>query len=374
MGALIVDYVPTIAISVAAGAAAIIALFPRLADERDAIALLLLLSVAAPTWFGHGGRALFAMMTLAFIGVASSMLLGGALSAHPTGQEHASGLAHSPPLAIVLAFPVAMALATGTDAPSSAIAQLGQLDDAGRRQFGRVTLWLTLGIVGCLTLGLTALTVRLGIGIPRPDSTQIADLARVIAPGPLFAAFQVTTSLLLLAAASSSFQAGPGLLRALARRRLPEGRSVGILAGWLGATNRHHTPYWGVVVYTIMSAVVVVAAGAQDQVLVLYYAVAVFLAFLSGLVAMARYSLADRSWSYLAVNVAGAIAVTFTIMVNLARVYPLVSLVAALAVGALLYILWARAGRPRGIAGALAEAEAPASSGEAASTTDARSA
>jgi hypothetical protein len=376
MGALIVDYVLTIAISVAAGAAAIIALFPGLAGERDVIALLLLLLVAGPTWFGHGGRTLFSLMTLAFVGVASAMLVGGALTAHPIGQEQAGGLAHSAPLAIVLAFPVAMALATGTEAPSSAIAQLGQLDNAGRRRFGRVTLWLTLGIVGCLTLGLTALAVRLGIGIPRPDSTQIADLARATAPGPVFAAFQATTSLLLLAAASSSFQAGPGLLRALARRRLPQGRTVGVLAGWLGTTNRHHTPYWGVVLYTVMSAAVVVAAGARDRVLVLYYAVAVFLAFLAGLVAMARYSLSDRTWAYLAVNVAGAIAVTFTIVVNLARVYPLVSLVAALAVGAALFGLWVRAGRPRGIAGALAEAESetPAPTSEPAPAADVRTA
>ena len=373
MGALIVDYVLTIAISVAAGAAAIIALFPQLAGGRDVIALALLLLVAGPTWFGHGGRALFCTMTLAFVAVAVAMLLGGSLTAHPVKLGQATSLAHPAPLGILLAFPVAMALATGTEAPSSAIAQLGQLDDPGRRRFGRITLWLTLGIVGCLTLGLTALAVRLGIGIPPMDSTQIAELARATAPGPLFAAFQVTTSLLLLAAASSSFQAGPGLLRALARRRLPEGRSVGVLAGWLGRTNRHHTPYWGVVVYTVLSGFVVVAAGARDQVLVLYYAVAVFLAFLAGLVAMARYSLADRSWGFLTVNAAGALAVTFTIVLNLARVYPVASLLAALAVGATLYGLWVRAGRPRGIAGALAEAEAQSESAEA-GEVDARTA
>jgi amino acid transporter len=57
MGALIVDYVLTISISVAAGASAIIAFLPTLASDRDLLALLLLLLVAAPTWFGHGGRA-----------------------------------------------------------------------------------------------------------------------------------------------------------------------------------------------------------------------------------------------------------------------------------------------------------------------------
>ncbi|MDQ6901126.1 MAG: hypothetical protein M3072_16795 [Candidatus Dormibacteraeota bacterium] len=152
---------------------------------------------------------------------------------------------------------------------------------------------------------------------------------RTAAATPIFAAFQATTALLLLAAASSSFQAGPALLRALARRRLASGRVVGVLASWLRITNRHHTPYWGVVLYAAMSGAVVVAPGAQDQVLVLYYAVAVFVAFLAGLVGMARYSVADRSWSLLTVNLAGAGVVVLTLGVNLSRVYPLASLVAS---------------------------------------------
>ena len=133
------------------------------------------------------------------------------------------------------------------------------------------------------------LAVHLGIGIPNANSTQIADLGRASAPTPVFAAFQVTTSLLLLAAASSSFQAGPGLLKALSRRTLASGRRVGVLPELLGASNRHHTPYWGVVLYAIMSAAVILASGAQDQVLVLYYAVSVFLAFLAGLLGMREF-------------------------------------------------------------------------------------
>ena len=115
-----------------------------------------------------------------------------------------------------------MALATGIEAPSSAIAQLGELDDPDRRRFGRITLWVTLLVVGTLTLGLTAELVHLRIGVPPNDSTQIAELARVATAPPLFAAFQLATALLLLSAASSSFQAGPGLLKALARQRQRE--------------------------------------------------------------------------------------------------------------------------------------------------------
>src|SRR5207302_7341126 len=126
--------------------------------------------------------------------------------------------------------------------------------------------------------------------IPPADSTQIADLARAAADTPIFAAFQATTSLLLLAAASSSFQAGPGLLRALARRQLASGQVVGVLAGWLGRTNRHHTPYWGVVSYAAMPAALVWAALARAQVLVLHSAVAFSVPFLAGRLAIARSS------------------------------------------------------------------------------------
>ncbi len=165
-----------------------------------------------------------------------------------------------------------MALATGVEAPSSAIAQLGQLDERGRRRFGRITLWL-LAIVVVLTFGLAALAFHLRVGIPRANSTQIAEVARAAAGrGVLFAAFQLTTAVLLLAAASSSFQAGPGLLKALAHG----GGGVAVLPGRLGRTNRHHTPYWGVVVFLAVSATIVVGAGSREQPLVLFYAVAVF--------------------------------------------------------------------------------------------------
>src|SRR5205823_9430599 len=116
---------------------------------------------------------------------------------HPLGHAHpttVTGTApHAVPLAVLLAFPVAMALATGVEAPSSAIAQLGQLDDAGRRRFGRMTLWLTLAIVAWLTLGLTAAAVRLQVGIPAADSTQIGDLARASSGRGIYAFFQLTT-------------------------------------------------------------------------------------------------------------------------------------------------------------------------------------
>jgi len=97
-----------------------------------------------------------------------------------------------------------------------------------------------------------------------------------------------------------------------------------------------------------------VAAGGQEQSLVLFYAVSVFVSFLAGLLAMARFSWRECRWGSLALNAFGALVVGFTLIVNLRRGYPVVSLIASLAVAAVFFRLWVRAGRPRGVS----EAEA----------------
>jgi hypothetical protein len=358
IGALIVDFVLTIAISVSAAASAVIAYVPALADLRVLLALGVLVAVAALTWFGHIGRTVFALMTTLFIALTVAVLIGGLGAQVPAHHAPASTSPGNVAfIAVLLAFPVAMALATGVEAPSSAIAQLGQLDDTGRRRFGRVTLWLTLGVVGTLTLGLTASAVRLQVGIPPHDSTQIADLAKASVGPHLFAAFQLFTALLLLAAASSSFQAGPGLLKALARRTHASGLRTGILHPQLGTTNEHHTPYWAVLLFLGVSMLVVAAAGARDQELVLFYAVSVFMSFLVGLLAMAKFARLERRPASAAISLLGAVLVGFTLLVNLSRGDPIASLVAASAIALLLHRLWVRAGRPRGISEAVIEAE-----------------
>ncbi|WP_329311166.1 amino acid permease [Streptomyces sp. NBC_01262] len=195
VGAQVVDFVLTIGICIAAAASAVIALFPALAPVSIPLALILLVIVAGLTWFGHGGRSLFEVMTVVFVVISVTVVILGFVAPHTTGGTAATaGPGHSAVLAVVLAFPVAMALATGIEAPSTAIAQLGQLDDTDRRRFGRGTLALLLVIVGGLTLTLTALAVRLRIGLPGADSTQIADIAHATAgPGWLYSGFQLTS-------------------------------------------------------------------------------------------------------------------------------------------------------------------------------------
>ena len=353
LGALIVDFVLTIAISVAAASSAIIAYFPALAPGRVPLAVGLCALVAAVTWFGHIGRSVFASMTLLFVAVALPILIMGFVAPHATAPPHVAnqGVTSGAFLLVMLAFPVAMASAIGIEGMSSSIAQLGQLNDEGRVRSGHVTSWLTLAIQGTLTMLVALLAVHLAIGAPRANDTLIAELARTSAgDGGLFASFQLASLLLLLAAASSSFQAGPGMLKALARRGPAGETGVGILPSVFGRVNKHHTPYWGVLLFFLISGTVVIAARGLDQSLVLFYAVAVFVSFLTGLLAMASFSGRSHDMKHVIINLVGAAVVALTILINLRRGFPIASLAAALAIGGFFAWMWIRQGRPRGIA------------------------
>jgi hypothetical protein len=79
----------TIAISVSAGASALIDYVPGLGSDRVGLALMLLVAVAALTWFGHIGRAVFALMTIGGSGgvFAPSLFMGAMLgSVHGHGR------------------------------------------------------------------------------------------------------------------------------------------------------------------------------------------------------------------------------------------------------------------------------------------------
>src|SRR5262249_28160383 len=157
-------------ISIAAASSAIIAYVPDPHAFRIPLAMLLCTLVAGLTWFGHAGRVLFATFTFSFIVACSIVLAKGFISPEtvlPDSAVRITGDPLAPPIvAVLFAFPVAMALATGIEAPLTSIAQLGQLDDEGKRRFGRGTLVLTVLIVGTITLMLTALSVHLNVGIP----------------------------------------------------------------------------------------------------------------------------------------------------------------------------------------------------------------
>ncbi len=363
LGALLVDFVITVAISCAAGASAIIAYVPALEPERIPLALALTALVATGISFGHRGRVAFATATLLFLLLAGVVLIagaGGAAQPPVNETEHASLLADASLIPALLAMPLAMALATGIEAPSDAIAQLGGLDRSSRRRFGQWTIWLTVAIVGALTIGISTLAVTRGVGLPPADSTLLAEVARTsVGDGAAFAAFQAASALLLLAAAASSYLAASGLLKALALVGANRGDD-GLVPARFALLNRFHVPPWGILVVLVASAALIAMAGGRDQEIVRYYAVSVFAGFLGATLGCARLSHRDGKRGELAINLIGVAVVAFVLALNVARPAGVIVLSAAGLVAGYLYAVWVRRGRPTGVAEAELRAEASA--------------
>jgi Amino acid permease len=354
LGALLVDFTLTVAVSCAAAASALIAYVPELEAVRTPIGLALVAVVAGGVLLGQLGRVVFAFATLLFIALALGVIGAGAF-AEPAaaggihqgpGTPLFEGAALAPAL---LAIPLGMALATGVEAPSNAIAQLPQLDDRARRRFGRGTLWLMVGIVATLTIGLAAVAVRLGTGLPPEDSTLLAEVARdAFGTGAGFAAFQVASALLLLAAAASAYLAGSGVLKALATL----GRDgLGLVPRRFARINRFLVAEWGVAL-VLAAAAILVVAGSREQNLVAFYAVAVFASFLAATISCARLSHRDGRPVALALNLFGAVLVAAVLAVNATRLDGLIALLAAGAVALYLWRIWVLRGRPGGVASA----------------------
>jgi hypothetical protein len=353
LGALLIDFVITVAISCAAGASAIIAYVPGLEGGRVLLALLLTALVAAGISFGHRGRVGFASATLLFLLLAVIVIVAGALGpaqAPVNETDHAPVLADAALIPALLAMPLAMALATGIEAPSDAIAQLTGLDRRTHRQFGQWTIWLTVGIVGVLTIGISVLAVVRGVGLPPSDSTLLAEVARTsVGDGAVFASFQAASALLLLAAAASSYLAASGLLKALALVGADRGDG-GLVPGRFAVLNRFHVPPWGILVVLISSAALIAMAGGRDQEIVRYYAVSVFAGFLGATVGCARLSYRDGRRAELAVNLLGVVLVAFVLALNVVRPAGVIVLSGAGLVAGYLYATWVRRGRPAGVA------------------------
>ena len=81
----------------------------------------------------------------------------------------------------------------------------------------------------------------------------------------------------------------------------------------------------------------------------LFYAVAVFASFMMGLLAMARFSWQEKNYKLLGSNMIAAVAVFFTLVINLGRGYPLASFGGARDHRRRPLPGWVKAGRPEGV-------------------------
>lgn len=319
-GALLIDYVLTVSVSVAAGIGALVSAVPGLTPYSvwmgvGCVAIITLVNLrgiresgsifAAPTYLFIGS---FLLMIVAGV-VRAALSPGGLITAAAPVRAPAS-LGWSPaPLGIVLiltAFASGCSAMTGVEAISNGIPAFKRPES---RNAARTLEWM-IAILVTLYLGVTYIAWRFGI---EPNSAQNPTLdsqvAHLVFAGP-FAWFyyvvQIATLLILVLAANTSFADFPRLSSILARD--------GFLPHQFAYRGDRLAFSTGIIALAILSMVLLVAFQGSTDALINLYAVGVFTAFTlsqSGMVVrwLRLREQAGPAWRRsLAINLIGAIA------------------------------------------------------------------
>jgi amino acid transporter len=313
--ALLIDYVLTVAVSVAAGVAAITSALPRLYPYRVwmCVAAVSIIALANLRGIRESGK-LFAAPTYLFIASILAMIVYGALGAifdflgeapyapHPPGLEGV-GL-----FLVLRAFAAGCTALTGVEAVSDGVPAFKPPEAHNARV---VLTWLGILLI-VLFLGMTYLAYDFGI-LPREGETVASQLARhVFGTGIIYYEVQVVTMLILLLAANTAFADFPRLAFFLARDRFIP-RQFGTQGDRLVFSN-------GIVILAGLAALLLVLFAGDTHALIPLYAVGVFLSFTLSQSGMVRrwLRLREPGWRWRVVlNGIGAVA-TGLVMLTIA--------------------------------------------------------
>ncbi|HQV12617.1 MAG TPA: APC family permease [Nitrospira sp.] len=272
--ALMIDYVLTVAVSVAAGIAALTSAFPDLLAHREAlcVAAILLVTVVNLRGVRESGQ-FFAVPTYMFIGTLAAMLGVGAIQillGHATRVEPLPSLAPTEPLTLFLllrAFSSGCTALTGVEVISNGVSAFKKPEpkNAAFTMIGMAV------ILGTLFIGISAMAYYFGI-VPKGDETVVSQIARAtFGTGLLYFLVQASTMTILILAANSSFNGFPRLASILARDSyMPHQMSM--MGDRLVFSN-------GVIILGVFSCFLIVLFKGDTHALIPLYAVGVFLSF-----------------------------------------------------------------------------------------------
>jgi amino acid transporter len=311
---LLVDYVLTVSVSIAAGVAAITSMvqgtrFAWLDEHKVLLCLFFIALIAVANLRGvRESGAIFAMPTYAFL-VSFLLMIGyglvhyftvGGTAPVPTGPELAvaEGYKFQPVTVFLLlgAFSNGCAALTGIEAISNGVPAFKTPE---ARNASATLVWMA-ALLTVMFLGTSVMAWLYGVH-PKANETVISQFGRIIFTGPVgwfYYVVQVTTALILVLAANTSFADFPRLSSLLARDRyLP--RQFANRGDKLVFSN-------GIVILAIFSSVLVIAFGGDTSRLIPLYAVGVFLSFTLSQAGMVRHWLAERARARRAEQLAGA--------------------------------------------------------------------
>jgi amino acid transporter len=313
--ALLIDYVLTVAVSVAAGIAALTSAVPALFPYRPWLCVAAVVGIAVANLRGirESGK-IFAAPTYLFIGSLGVLIIYGGLGAIFDFLPEAPYLRHPPGLEGVGLFLFLRAFASGCTALTGveAVSDGVPAFKPPEAHNARVVLTVLGVILIVLFLGITFLAYDFGIG-PRHEETVISQLARhVFGGGAIYFEIQAVTMLILLLAANTSFADFPRLSFFLARDRFIP-RQFATQGDRLVFSN-------GILILSGLAALLLVIFRGDTHALIPLYAVGVFLSFTLSQASMVRrwLRLKEEGWWWRWwLNAIGAV-VTGLVMVTIA--------------------------------------------------------
>jgi amino acid transporter len=345
-GALLVDYVMTVAVSTASAVEQVISAVPGVADLRVelGVAAIALITIGNLRGLRESGN-IFAVPTYLFVGSALLMIVLGAFRILVLGESSPTPtpLPGAPdplqPLGILLilrAFASGSVALTGTEAITNGVPAFKPPEPRN----AATTLTAMALLLGVLFLGITFVADSFGIvAIDQPATrTVISQVAARIYGGDTiwFFLFQGFTALILFLAANTSFNAFPRLAAILANDGYMP-RQFGFRGDRLAFTS-------GIVILSVVAMSLLVLFGGNTTALIPLYSVGVFVSFTISQSGMVVHWLRERSAGWprrLALNGLGAVltgVVTAVVLIAKAPPSLLVAIIIPLLVGMMLFI------------------------------------
>lgn len=222
---LLIDYVLTVSVSIAAGVQNLASLFPELAPYVVAIDVTLVLVVTIVNLRGvRESGSIFAIPTYIFIGSALVLIAIGSVKSffllHHGIIGHYAPAPGIEPLTIFLvlkSFAAGCSAMTGVEAISNGVPAFKKPE---ARNASITLTWMAVTL-GTLFIGITFLATSYGIEANAAGNpTVISQIAKQVFTGPLyfmFPVFQLATLFILTLAANTSYSDFPRLASLLAR-------------------------------------------------------------------------------------------------------------------------------------------------------------
>ncbi len=310
---LVVDYVLTVAVSLAAGAASLGSVFPTLGHHLLAVALIGLVLLTAINMFGIAESAKVLMLPAAvFLLSIFAVIIVGPFHPHPVARIGTyEPIRATEALSLVLllkAFAAGCSAVTGVEAIANGVPAFHK----PRVRTAQRTELLLGVLLGVMLLGLATL-VRIHHVEPRGGVTILAQLtAGAFGTGWPFYVSNLAVTLVLGLAANTSFGGLPVLLSLLARdHRLPH-------AFYLRAERPVYRT--GIIVLALGAMVLLIAVRAQTAKLIPLYAIGVFIGFTISQIGLVRHWRQERPahWrARTALNATGAVMTAVAVVVFL---------------------------------------------------------